>query len=335
MTNKYRVPQDILDVTKRTIERYSLLDRSNLALVAFSGGKDSSITALALRELGYDVHLAVVGGIWKKYDILGVADIARDLDFRYELIDVSSEDFKRRLEGAKRKRLEKSLSELEVMGDVLESEGVMGNVSPCTGCYNNKATALEKTAELCGVDRIVFGHHQDDALASFIKSALMFDDYHIHGNHFYETHRFNDLVSRTISDLGDSQESLKILNRWGSYAHEGKASTDEPPRQLVSPKSNVQIVRPLFGVSEGDIIQARDTQRINVQGSGCAHGHQLTRTAREIIHQELIPKLNFDQRGDLADILSSTLNQDGSMSINARRERDSLLPGYKMGGCKL
>ncbi len=335
MDDEYDIPKRILDKVDNTINRYNLLDRDKPILVAFSGGKDSSVTALALRKLGYNVKLAVVGGIWKNYDLDGVASIARNLEFEPKVIDLSDPLYKSRLSRSRKENLEESLDELSDIGQELERTKIMGNISPCTKCYNNKVMALETAAEQFSTDRVVFGHHQDDSLASFIKLALMYDDYSKEGNRFYKTELFLELVRSTIEDLKTSEKSEEIMERWNRYIVEDKAGTDEPPAQEVTGGSNVKIVRPLYGVSESEIVDIIRKNNIKVEGSGCAHGLELTRTPREIVHQDLLPRLEESQRRELVKIIDSSLMEDGSAKSNVRKNRDRLLPGYKLGGCKL
>jgi len=332
-SESYKLSQSVLDAVEQTISRYQLLQEDESVLIAFSGGKDSSVTALVLRELGYDVHLATVGGIWKNFDTRAVVKIGIDLGFKVDLIDVRGERYRRSLPLAEQRETAQSLKALENLGNRLASDGVMGATSPCTACYNMKITALGKLANRIGTNRIIFGHHQDDALASFLKSALMVDDYHVGGNQRYDTKRFTGLVARVKGELEGSTERL---DRWGTYVREGKAGTDEPPRQIYyGEEEPLQIVRPLFEIAEKEILGIRAENSIRTEGSGCAHGLELTRTAREIIHQDVVSGLDETNRERLVGLVNDSLHSDGTWKSNVRKLRDKLLPGYKGGGCKL
>ena len=61
MNNKrYNLNQNILIKIENCIFQYDMLKPGQEVLVGFSGGKDSTYAALALRELGYKVQLASV-----------------------------------------------------------------------------------------------------------------------------------------------------------------------------------------------------------------------------------------------------------------------------------
>ena len=49
------IPRTMLLQVKKTIDTYKLLKDSEQIIVAFSGGKDSTFTVMALAQLGYDI----------------------------------------------------------------------------------------------------------------------------------------------------------------------------------------------------------------------------------------------------------------------------------------
>ena len=81
------------DVRYKSV-KYELLDTSeahkNTILVCYSGGKDSTATALYYKDLGYDVYLYHLKGINKTYvdEWKNVKEVAEALDIQYVIEEV-------------------------------------------------------------------------------------------------------------------------------------------------------------------------------------------------------------------------------------------------------
>ncbi|MDZ4786072.1 MAG: hypothetical protein SGJ02_08355 [bacterium] len=114
-------------------------------------------------------------------------------------------------------------------------------------------------------------------------------------------------------------------------------STEDPPRQRWNAAGlTAWLVRPLFDVQEADIIKWRDTAKIEVEGSGCGHGMtELVQTPRELIHRRIIRGINKTSRDLLCELLSKGLNTDGTLKINTRNTRNSILGDYRPATTKI
>ena len=201
--------------------------------------------------------------------------------------------------------------------------------SPCTECYNTKVTLLKLEAERQGATAIAFGHHATDAIASFLKAALMYIDRWDRGHLIWKRQNFSALIDESAVEFEAQSEAHPILDQIGSLAATDLAATDEPPMQSVGRR--LRIVRPLFGVFEHEIKLLQNTNCSAPEPSGCGHGAtKETETPREMIHYHLLNRLLMCSCGaehllQLHDLASSGIKEDGALKMNTRNMRSDLL----------
>jgi hypothetical protein len=208
---------------------------------------------------------------------------------------------------------------------------------------------LQAIAEAEGISWVAFGHHATDAVASFLKSALMYIDRWDRGHEHYVRRNFISLVDELQQELSSSFDALPcgpLSHRISRLAGEFLASTDEAPTQpLLNHRPTVQIVRPLFYIYEHEIMMIHEAWGLQVESSGCGHSAAAnTMTPRELVHYQFLRTVAGSTRGNKVltffhDLLASGIGGDGRVLHDARKNRDLLLgPAYRSGigsGAKL
>jgi hypothetical protein len=330
------VPDAILRSALRAIADFGMFQDRRPVISAFSGGKDSTITAVVLQTLGYDVVPTAVDMGYSADWYARVAAIGESVGAKVSVVPVRAESFQQGLPTDARAQLVRRLHFLDEL-DLSTSP----NATPCTECYNTKVSALQSSAARLGIHWIAFGHHATDAIASFLKGALMYIDRWDRGHERYERSQFSALVDefrdQVLSVLGES----RLLRRAVSLVEEGLAATDEPPvAPLVSAAVSPRIARPLFHVFEHEIIDVQRTNSIRTESSGCAHGQSaLTEVPREMVHYRVLRALAESKEGrvllaDLLNVVRTGLHPDGTLVVDVRRNRDRILgPTYRAAQC--
>lgn len=329
-----KIPPPLLQQVEATITRYDLFRSGKRVAVAASGGKDSTCLLLILRELGYEVDPLVVdmgysSGWGETVDRqlrgLGFRPLVLSADNRAQLTGLSASEWD---------RLQDSLGELRQLAPG-------GATTPCTRCYNVKATALFSALTTAQGATLAFGHHQTDALSSTIKSGLLYIDRWDRGNCIFERDRFRRLAESAAGEFESQGRSSPLLRRLQALVGERCAGTDEPPRQsAVLGARQLDLVRPLFAVDEADIEIA--TARLTTQPSGCGHSLAIEhRTPREVVHWSIVRRLSESPTGRdvlsvISEAISSTLLPSGEVPVLVRAERAHLLGAqYKGSDVKL
>lgn len=331
-----------LDAIAETIARYQMLTPRATVEVALSGGKDSLFTMLALRELGYQVRGVIVDMGYEAGWGARIVQLAKSLSFDdVSVLSVRDEAFMSLLPES---RLGSIRTNLRILDTTDYSAN--RNLTPCTQCYNTKALSLQTYLDRSGSGNIAFGHHATDAVASFLKSALMYIDRWDRGHETYDRENYSALVDEAAEVLcqpADVALSSTLFARLETLAAGSMATTDEPPVQhLRDAGSTALIIRPLFTIDERDISDFRDSVALVTEGSGCGHGATKdSETPREMVHFRILARLQ-EAAGSRSRLMAALLElvqhgiaKDGTLLFNARNMRDSLLgPGYRAGiGC--
>jgi tRNA(Ile)-lysidine synthase TilS/MesJ len=323
----------VVGQVERLLRRYPGVDIGEVT-VAFSGGKDSLALAHALREIGKNVRLKSIDMGYSAEWSARIQAIASALGFDLEIILVADLLATNRLRNGAKNDLavrRRFLQDLEASPN--------SNITPCTNCYNCKIIALTQLAPGGDGEIIYFGHHSDDMLASFLKSALMYYDRWELRNEKFVKANFIALVREFKADLG--RENSLFVRLFLRYLQEGKASTEEPIyERKVLHEAAYAIARPLAFISEEDTKTYSKLLGVSVEGSGCGHTATLeTRTPREVIQYDLFPALVSDPiAGEnlklLKESIFQNLNPDGTLRFDTRLEREKMLGRNYKGGQK-
>lgn len=320
--------QSIIEAIEEMLERYPVM-WSEDATLAFSGGKDSIALASALAATGRRPLLRAVDMGYSSTWRGRIEGLAQHLGLPLQMLTVAEIMQDDDTEPAIRR-------ELVLRRAILDDTSPSTQVSPCTNCYNCKILSLVDFARLDG-GNILFAHHADDALSSFLKAALMYLDRWRDGNKSFDRDRFRALGLQVAADLRNghkvSQDELISL------IVAGHAHTSEPPIERREIKGYAyRIGRPMFSVKEAWTAAFVQDLEIRAESSGC--GHTLataTRTPREIVHLEIIPYVAETARGrevldDLRAAIAAGIGRDGTASFDARGERHLLLGDSYKGG---
>jgi hypothetical protein len=315
------LPTQVLDSVSDTVERYGLIDRSRPVLVALSGGKDSLLLCLTLRELGIAHHAVTI-------DMGYEAGWAERIIRRADAIGVTTE-----IVSARQSVPEQGASPVRRRLTVLDSIDTrrQSSVTPCTYCYSVKVLLLDSAATRLGASQVAFAHHMTDAAASLLKEALLHVDRFSRGNVRYERANFESLVADLAAAAAEYQAAHvpPLLEAIASLVTAGRVGTDEPPRQPLRKDMpyGTEIVRPFFTVDEDTIIGTVARHAILTEGSGCGHGMTLaTQTPREMVHHRVLAG-----RGDteffayVAELVRRGVSENGASTTRARLHRQELL----------
>lgn len=321
--------RQVIDGIELSFSRYPNMWNED-ASIAFSGGKDSIALAYGLAAMGRRVGLRAIDMGYSPDWRGRIESIARALSLPLEVVTVSklAEDSSVDLDARR---------DLTVRRAFLEGPSVSAaTVTPCTNCYNCKIISLVHGGSVT-TPSIFFAHHAQDALSSFLKSALMYIDRWESGQPVFDKQAFRAVGERIAGELSAGRQSA--IDQLAALLTDGKAHTSEPPveRRSLHGRDYV-IARPLFFVDEAATAAVATASGASPESSGCGHSATAaTRTPREIVHHELLPSIAASISGraalrDLLDLLATSLTADGAANVDIRGARHHLLGAEYKGG---
>ena len=144
--------QHILSLVRRCVEDYDMIQAGETVAVGVSGGKDSVLTLAALARLRdfypkkFDVAAVTINAGTPGMDFSPIADLCRQLDVPYYLVDVPIYEivFVHRQEK-----------------------------NPCSLCAKLRRGALSTELNRLGLHKIALGHHFDDAVETMLMSLFL------------------------------------------------------------------------------------------------------------------------------------------------------------------
>lgn len=277
----------------------------NPVSLALSGGKDSTVLALCLRSLGYDVRPIIIDLGYRGFDAKHIESNMASLGMRAAVVDGRSAR-----DAAAATRL---AGDYAVIADATHA-------SPCSACSRIKRHFLAEAMTAIDARFIAFGHHRDDFLVTMLKDYYAASYYTEVGT--YRPVAFADHIRRTSIDLGALREMVSRR----------EAAT---MGMTVPLNGHGTLVRPLAYTPEASIVAVVRKLRLPVVGSGCSHEvftavGRVPVTKREIVHAHLNDLLQQDPHlGDrLLPIALQSLDAEGRPVCSPRRERARQLPGF-------
>ena len=315
------LPGQLMKTVVDTIQQYGLVDVSRPLLVALSGGKDSLLLCLALREIGIAYRAVTIDMGYED----GWADRIR---LRAGMVGVEPE-----VVSARETTTTIDAAPVRRRLDVLDaiSTTTKPAVTPCTYCYSVKVLLFEAVAARTGASQVAFAHHMTDAAASLLKEALLHVDRFDRGHTRYERANFESLVME-LADVATNYETDQeqpLLQTINALVTTAQVGTDEPPRQPLrhDRPDGVEIVRPLFRVDEDTIVREVARNEIQTEGSGCGHGMTLSsQTPREMVHHRVLAgRGDTDFFAHTRKLVCDGVDQNGSGITMARSRRQHLL----------
>jgi len=330
---RYNLNQNILTNIEKCIFQYDMLKSGQEVLVGFSGGKDSTYAALALRELGYNVQLASVDMGYDSDWTERINKNAQAIGFTSNIVNVCDKHWLKTLGYDEMKELQESLFLLKDKKD----SSFLG--SPCTKCYNSKIIILGAIAKKYEISKVVFGHHADDMISSFLKSGFMYIDRWDYGNEIFNRNSYESIIEQSLIEINHNSSDAWILKRVETLMKNELAGTDEPPIQTIHKwQNNIDIIRPLIFIHEHEIINECNIFNLKTELSNCGHGDtKNTETPREMIHNRILKNLHQSKNGEeifnwLHRIALLGILPSGRSKINVRNCRTKILgPQYRAG----
>ncbi|MFC4858679.1 hypothetical protein [Actinophytocola glycyrrhizae] len=319
-----QLPTQLLKSAADTIDRYGLLDRSRPVVVALSGGKDSLLLCLTLRELGTALRAVTIDMGYEQGWADRIRRRAHAVGIRPEV--VNAREARAQALGSGAATVRRGLTVLDSLGT-----GNKATATPCTYCYSVKVMLLDAAADRFGAGQVAFAHHMTDATASLLKESLLHIDRFDRGHTRYERANFESLVSELVAAAADyeTEPDHLLLRAIAALVSTSRVGTDEPPRQPLrwDFPDGTEVVRPFFDIDEDAIVRAVAHSDIQPEGSGCGHGLTLsTQTPREMVHQRVLAG-----RGDTAFFAHATrlvrdgIARDGSSITRSRLLRRQML----------
>jgi tRNA(Ile)-lysidine synthase TilS/MesJ len=319
------LPKHLLNTVSETIGRHALIDPSRPVLVALSGGKDSLLLCLTLRELGIAHRAVTIDMGYEEGWADRIVRRANAVGIEPEIVSARAPSGLPAL-GPSAPVVRRGLTALDAV-----SAKKTPFATPCTHCYSVKVLLLDAVADDTGSTQVAFAHHMTDAAASLLKEALMHVDRLVRGRTRYERGNFESLVSELAmaADTYETEEDQPLLRAIGALVSAARVGTDEPPRQPLrrDRPDGAEIVRPFFGVDEDSIIRAVARSGIQAEGSGCGHGLTLlTQTPREMVHHRVLAgRGGTEFFATVAQLVRDGVAPDGSSTTRARLRRQELL----------
>jgi len=271
------------------------------AIVACSGGKDSTALLFLLRGLGVEVRPAIVDLGYDGFDAAAIVEGLTTHGFRPDILVPPSAGHH-----------PKFLANLALLRDP--------NVkSPCGPCSQTKRHILIDFALRSRVAWIAMGHHRDDLVITLLKDYFVERYYKNHGR--YEYSRFVSFVHDEQIDLTELQE---MVNR---------KSAATMSIQLALGRG-LSLIRPMAFVAEHAIEEFIRTLGVPTHGSGCSHdmfrNPNATPSKREIVQKDYRRRgLDLSLGNVLLEIALSSLDSLGRIRFNPRQLRSVNCPYFE------
>ena len=273
-------------------------------VLGLSGGKDSTLAMLALRELGADVRPAIIDLGYEHFSADAIRQYANQHGFNAYCIRGNCGPIYQLLPSRSKQVHDRDLLFLASPGDV----------TPCGACSMSKRRLLGAYAEKIDSRFVVLAHHRTDALVTILKDYFLEEFFQRFQS--YERERFRSFISRHPLDLDRLQE-LVDAEKAGTLAFR------------TSLTRSVEIVRPLVFVDERDIAYVVAEAQLKTFGSGCSHsffisGNDYKATKRELVHAAFIDRFADDNHlcSALVEIAATSIDEYGRQRFNPRKNRE-------------
>lgn len=303
-----RLLKYISESVHQCIRDFRLFTHDDPVVLGLSGGKDSTLAAMILAQLGYRVHPAIVDLGYEHFDAPGIAAAAREWGFTPVILQPTIEaPLVKLLPHSQKKQLQDNLSFLADPGDR----------TPCGHCSQSKRLLLKQYAESIHSPAVVLAHHRTDFAATILKDYFL--NRYLERKSTYSREAFSQFISQDTIDA-DELQALVAAKLAAGMAIRTRLAQD------------VDVVRPLAYVGEAEIsFLVHEELGLTTFGSGCSHsiflqGNDDRATKRELVHAELrrrngsAPSLE----SMLFQYARSTLDRQGRLRFNPRANRGDL-----------
>ena len=143
--------QKILSAIRKAVDEYQMIEAGDRIAVGVSGGKDSLLLLLALKELQRFYP--------KSFDFVGIS-----VDMGFEGMDYSPIAELCEKEGIAYQVVKTDIA--EIVFDLRQEP------NPCSLCAKLRRGALNDAAKAAGCNKVALGHHRDDAVETFMMNLI-------------------------------------------------------------------------------------------------------------------------------------------------------------------
>lgn len=143
--------QKILSAIRKAVDEYQMIETGDRIAVGVSGGKDSLLLLLALKELKRFYP--------KTFEIVGIS-----VDMGFDGMDYSPIAALCEREGIDYQVIKTDIA--EIVFDLRQEP------NPCSLCAKLRRGALNDAAKAAGCNKVALGHHRDDAVETFMMNLI-------------------------------------------------------------------------------------------------------------------------------------------------------------------
>ena len=143
--------QKILSAIRKAVDEYQMIETGDRIAVGVSGGKDSLLLLLALKELKRFYP--------KTFEIVGIS-----VDMGFDGMDYSPIAALCEREGIDYRVIKTDIA--EIVFDLRQEP------NPCSLCAKLRRGALNDAAKAAGCNKVALGHHRDDAVETFMMNLI-------------------------------------------------------------------------------------------------------------------------------------------------------------------
>lgn len=143
--------QQLLSLTRKAVDEYSLIEEGDKIAIGISGGKDSLTMLYALHGLKrfypkkFEIEAITVNAGIKEMDFSPVKELCNSLEVNYTIVDSDIYD---------------------IVFNIRKEE------NPCSLCAKLRKGAFNQKAIELGCNKIAYAHHKDDVIETLIMSLF-------------------------------------------------------------------------------------------------------------------------------------------------------------------
>lgn len=305
--NRNKLLNDICKQVQDSIYKFHML-QSNDIVIGFSGGKDSTLLCVVLKELGYNVYPVMINLGYERNTLeqLKVSYASKGIVFETLNINKNYND--------------NSLYNNEKINNLINRLYYDKSNFPCTFCSQIRHIALSSYASGMNIEYIAYGHHKEDFITTLLKDYYIYLYYKKYGE--YDAEKFKSFVNDNEPDFG-------LINSLISSQNVGTMSM-----KLQDNKTNTKLIRPFMFVSEYQITECIKQLDFNPLSCSCFlqnNSNSRPKSKREIVHNKTCALCSNDNIAEqLTKLALKCLNDEGVSTYNPRSNRQVALPGFEV-----
>lgn len=311
--------EELLENVEATISKYKMFRRCKNIFIAFSGGKDSLVSATLLSKLGYSVFPIAIDMGDPLFDSKLLEKIAMNSALNVEIIKARDLTYLRNLSEDEQLEVKWRLKFLDSLPK--------NSTASCTHCYYVKMYMIYNFVKTIGGKAIVLGHQKNDMINSFMKCYWI--------NLYYETiTKVKGIPYKENLMLNIMKMNKKIdIKHLKALVERKIAGTDEPFVEKNKFTCDIKIYRPLGSIPERDIIEYVNRLGLKIAGHFCSFMQNWTEKKngfRQMVHNDIIQRINDNPELEekIYELILMGLTKEGTLRFRPRNNREKDYPGF-------